>query len=168
MRRQVLKAFEFGAEARSWRYVWKSQKVCNAVTTGGHGHRSGSRDPTRSAPLTDSSHRSMMNSSSAMDSLSMLIRRWHSLRVAGLVSWCCYAWHGRRRRREGGNILREEELELLVGKRAQLRAEHVVDPDMVSVPPAGTVSGEVDDGRRGGCGEATLTPNRPRQAMGRC
>jgi hypothetical protein len=35
--------------------------------------------PTSSAPLTDSSQRSMMNSSSAMDSLSILISRWHSL-----------------------------------------------------------------------------------------
>jgi hypothetical protein len=37
------------------------------------------RIPTSSAPFTDSSHRSIMNSSSAMDSLSMLMRRWHSL-----------------------------------------------------------------------------------------
>ena len=33
---------------------------------------------TSSAPLTDSSQRSMMNSSRAMDSLSMLMSRWHS------------------------------------------------------------------------------------------
>ena len=43
---------------------------------------------TNSAPLTDSSHRSIMNSSRAIDSLSMLISRWHSLRVAVLVSCC--------------------------------------------------------------------------------
>lgn len=39
----------------------------------GHGQR------TSRAPLTDSSHRSIMNSSRAMDSLSMLMSRWHSL-----------------------------------------------------------------------------------------
>jgi hypothetical protein len=33
---------------------------------------------TSSAPLTDSSQRSMMNSSRAMDSLSMLMSKWHS------------------------------------------------------------------------------------------
>lgn len=35
--------------------------------------------PTKSAPLTDSSHKSIMNSSRAMDSLSTLMRRWHNL-----------------------------------------------------------------------------------------
>src|SRR5690242_16145524 len=44
--------------------------------TNSHGRMSRSREPTRSAPLTDSSHKSMMNSSKAIDSLSMLIRRW--------------------------------------------------------------------------------------------
>lgn len=33
---------------------------------------------TSNAPLTDSSHRSIMKSSKAMDSLSMDMRRWHS------------------------------------------------------------------------------------------
>jgi hypothetical protein len=37
--------------------------------------RHGMLKPTRSAPLTDSSHKSIINSSSAMDSLSMLMRR---------------------------------------------------------------------------------------------
>lgn len=33
------------------------------------------RKPTKSAPLTDSSHKSIMNSSKAIDSLSTLMRR---------------------------------------------------------------------------------------------
>ena len=41
------------------------------------------------------------------------------------------------RRVRHGDVLREEELELLVRKGAQLRAEHIVDSDMVSVPPVG-------------------------------
>jgi hypothetical protein len=36
------------------------------------------RERTSSAPFTDSSHRSRMNSSRAIDSLSTLIMRWHS------------------------------------------------------------------------------------------
>lgn len=41
--------------------------------------------PTRSAPFTDSSHRSIRNSSRAIESLSMLMRRWHSLRAMSYV-----------------------------------------------------------------------------------
>lgn len=36
-----------------------------------------------------------------------------------------------------GDVLRQEELELFIGERAQLRAEHVVDSDMISIPPGG-------------------------------
>jgi hypothetical protein len=35
-----------------------------------------------------------------------------------------------------GNILREEELELVVGELAQLRTEHIVDADVVCITPA--------------------------------
>jgi hypothetical protein len=35
-----------------------------------------------------------------------------------------------------GNILREEELELVVGELAQLRTEHIVDADVVCIAPA--------------------------------
>lgn len=37
---------------------------------------------TSKAPVTDSSHRSNMNSSSAMDSLSTLMIRWHNCGTA--------------------------------------------------------------------------------------
>lgn len=43
----------------------------------------------------------------------------------------------RGRRVRNGDILREEELELLVGKSAQLRAEHIVDADMICIPTVG-------------------------------
>ena len=36
----------------------------------------------------------------------------------------------------GGDVLREEELELLVGELAQLRTEHIVDSDVVCIPAA--------------------------------
>lgn len=42
-----------------------------------------SADLTSSAPLTDSSQRSIINSSNAIDSLSTLMRRWHSLGTSG-------------------------------------------------------------------------------------
>lgn len=37
---------------------------------------------------------------------------------------------------EGEGVLREEELDLLVGKVPQLVAEHIVDADVVSISPA--------------------------------
>jgi hypothetical protein len=40
----------------------------------------------------------------------------------------------------GGDVLREEELELLVRKLAQLRAEHIVDADVVCIASAGAAS----------------------------
>lgn len=53
----------------------------------------GARARTSRAPLTDSSHRSMMNSSNAMDSLSMLMSRWQSLecRRHGKLLWARWA-----------------------------------------------------------------------------
>lgn len=104
----------------------------------GHGRRFSSRVPTRSAPLTDSSHRSIMNSSNAMDSLSMLMRRWHSLHVADWVSCCSIEGAPEASYGVSGHILRQEELELLIGEGAQLRAQHIVDSDMVSVPSGGS------------------------------
>lgn len=44
------------------------------------------------------------------------------------------------RRLRGGDLLRQEELELLVGKGAQLGAEHIVDSDMISIATAAGVS----------------------------
>lgn len=35
-----------------------------------------------------------------------------------------------------GDVLREEELELVVGELAQLRTEHIVDADVVCIAPA--------------------------------
>lgn len=55
--------------------------------------------PTRRAPFTDSSHKSIMNSSSAMDSLLTLMRRWHSLRRVRRR-----AGRGAGRRTAGGRI----------------------------------------------------------------
>lgn len=36
-----------------------------------------------------------------------------------------------------GDVLREEELELLVGELAQLRTEHIVDSDVICIPAVG-------------------------------
>jgi hypothetical protein len=72
----------------------------------------------------------MMNSSRAIDSLSMLISRWHSL--SRHVSYTLS-----RRRQVGGDVLREEELELLVCELAQLGAEHVVNADVVCIASGG-------------------------------
>lgn len=37
-----------------------------------------------------------------------------------------------------GDVLRQEELELLIGEEAQLRTEHIVDADMVCIAPVHT------------------------------
>lgn len=113
--------------------------MAGGVSGGGSAGRTGRREcrsPTRSAPLTDSSHRSMMNSSRAMDSLSMLMSRWHSLRFRRLGKLLLSYTDGGSL---NGDVLRQEELELLIRKGAQLRAEHIVDSDMVCVPPGGVV-----------------------------
>ena len=47
--------------------------------------------------------------------------------------------------RVDGDVLREEELELLVGELAQLRTEHIVDSDVVCIPAA--VMAMVSQGR---------------------
>lgn len=36
-----------------------------------------------------------------------------------------------------GDVLRKEELELLIGKLAQLRTEHIVDSDVICIPAVG-------------------------------
>ena len=64
-----------------------------------------------------------------------------------------------------GDVLREEELELLVGELAQLRTEHIVDSDVVCIPAAvmamvsqGPQCGRVGEGRcvRRCCGQRWL------------
>jgi hypothetical protein len=51
-----------------------------------------------------------------------------------------------------GDVLREEELELLVSELAQLRTEHIVDSDVVCIPAM--VMATVSQGYRcGGIGE---------------
>jgi hypothetical protein len=78
----------------------------------------------------------MMNSSRAMDSLSTLIKRWHNLFG---MSWVgrvgCWSV----------DVLREEELDLLIRKLAQLGAEHIVDADVICISPgsAESVSGQL-------------------------
>ena len=42
--------------------------------------------------------------------------------------------------RHRGGVLREEELDLFVCKMAQLRAEHIVDANMVRISPAAPAS----------------------------
>lgn len=86
----VLNASACGLDERSWRYVWNSQKVCQEKVSR-HGaaeesapasrlHRPGGEGEgrTRSAAVTDSSHKSRRNSSKAIDSLSTLMIRWHN------------------------------------------------------------------------------------------
>ena len=63
-----------------------------------------------------------------MDSLSILIRRWHSLR-ARLCKLSVQSIELGR-----GDVLREEELELLVGELAQLRTEHIVYSNVICIP----------------------------------
>lgn len=66
--------------------------------------------------MTDSSQRSKRNSSNAIDSLSTLTMRWHSCGTAHvcqpkMLPCVCV-----------GRVLRTEELDVLVGKLAKLRA----------------------------------------------
>ena len=53
-----------------------------------------------------------------------------------------------------GDVLREEELELLVGELAQLRTEHIVDSDVICIPAVEIL--DVSLGSQcGGLGEGT-------------
>lgn len=65
----------------------------------------------------------------------------------------------RGRRVRDGDVLRQEELELLVREGAQLRAEHIVDSDMVCVPTGAACQSR----RRGRCGAGVAVKPHSRQ-----
>lgn len=111
----------------------------------------------------------------------MLMRRWHSL-------WGRVSGQSLRGGGPHGDVLGQEELELLVGELAQLGTEHIVDADVVCIPSAGVaglawvirgaqqslrmkgapaaVQVAVASGHRGE--RAQLTQGRRRPARGRC
>ena len=64
----------FGKARKSTGHVWLAISGISPDEHTEHGVQL-----TSKAPLTDSSHKSIMNSSNAMDSLSTLMRRWHNL-----------------------------------------------------------------------------------------
>ena len=65
--------------------------------------------------------------------------------------------YGRRMRH--GHVLRQEELELFIGECAQLRAEHIMDSDMVCIPTVDECQYEFEDS----CGAGVAVKPHSRQ-----
>ena len=98
-----------------------------------------------------------MNSSRAMGSLSTLMRRWHNLRAVSYRPGSAPT----ERPRGDVDVLRQEELNLLVGEVAELGAEDVVDPDMVCVSPAGETARSAEASSPDNCTHMRVQLQRP-------